>query len=230
MMEQRIRNILENLDNLVTDLRELSDDIWLNIDHNDSEAAKQGCEFKVKYNEIYLRFSNDATELRGLIQNFTKGSSTEAAVDQKTQERNIMALDKEVPLTLEDIFTNKRPFGFKLEGVPFINTTSWLQVYEAICKNLSGKNPSLFQEVPDDSEFISNRRNKYFSRNSNELRSGREFVTGIFAETNLSANQIRDSIKRLLNYFSIPHEELKLYLREDRSSKKAEINWADIEL
>jgi hypothetical protein len=31
-MEQRIGNILENLDNLVTDLRELSDDIWLNID------------------------------------------------------------------------------------------------------------------------------------------------------------------------------------------------------
>jgi hypothetical protein len=212
-MKQRIRSILANLDNLITDLRELSDDIWLNIDNNDSEAAQRGLDFKVKYNDIFQRFSGDINEMRDLIQNFNQSCLTEVATDQKTQTRLILEIDKEVPHTLEENFTYKRPFGFKLQGVPFVNTTSWLQVYETICKSLSKKNSSLCQMIPDNSEFISNRGNKYFSRKPDELRSGREFETGIFAEINLSANQIRDCIKRLLNYFSIPEKELELFFR-----------------
>ena len=229
-MKQRIRTILANIDNLVTDLLELSDDIWLNIDHNDSDAIKKGCEFKVQYNEIFLRFSQDANELRGLIQNFTEEPSKEAPIDQKTKDRIIKELDKRVPHTLEADFTYKHPFGFTLQGSPYSNLTAWLHIYGAVCKHLAQKNSSLFEQLPDNPDFISNRGNKYFSRKTSDLRSGREFVTGIFAEVNLSANQIRDSIKRLLNYFSIPHEELELYLQEDRSSKTAKINWDDIEL
>ena len=41
-MSNQIRNILENLEQIREDLLSLSDDIWLSIDHNDSEALDQG--------------------------------------------------------------------------------------------------------------------------------------------------------------------------------------------
>lgn len=42
--------------------------------------------------------------------------------------------------------------------------------------------------------------------------------SGLFAEVNLSANLIRDSIGRLLDEFAIPHSEITFYLREDRDA------------
>jgi hypothetical protein len=38
VMRQRIQSILTNLEAVGEDLLALSDDIWLNIDHNDNEA------------------------------------------------------------------------------------------------------------------------------------------------------------------------------------------------
>jgi hypothetical protein len=43
---------------------------------------------------------------------------------------------------------------------------------------------------------------------------------GIFAEFNLSANQIRDAIKKLLSFSNIPHEQFVGYLREDRDARE----------
>lgn len=39
---------------------------------------------------------------------------------------------------------------------------------------------------------------------------------GIHAEINLSANAIRDMIRRLLAAFEIPSARLRLFLRQDR--------------
>lgn len=49
-----------------------------------------------------------------------------------------------------------------------------------------------------------------------ELRFGKDVGMGIYAEFNLNANQIRDSIKDLPTYFQVPHEHFTAYFREDR--------------
>lgn len=41
-MTQPIRNILRDLDNIRENLLAFSDDVWLNIDHNDTKAMKAG--------------------------------------------------------------------------------------------------------------------------------------------------------------------------------------------
>lgn len=40
----------------------------------------------------------------------------------------------------------------------------------------------------------------------------------IYTEGNLSANSVRDNIKRLLEKFGIHSQALKLYLRQDRDA------------
>jgi hypothetical protein len=42
----------------------------------------------------------------------------------------------------------------------------------------------------------------------------------IHAESNLSANSIRDLMKKLLETFGIPEAEMKIYLREDRDAEE----------
>lgn len=39
-MTQPVRNILRDLDNIRENLLAFSDDVWLNIDHNDTKAMK----------------------------------------------------------------------------------------------------------------------------------------------------------------------------------------------
>ena len=50
-MRERIQSILTNLDAVGEDLLALSDDIWLNIDHNDNGALAEGVRFKTAFND-----------------------------------------------------------------------------------------------------------------------------------------------------------------------------------
>ena len=70
-MRERIRSILANLEAVGEDLLALSDDIWLNIDHNDSRAVQKGAEFKVAFNEAVSEFSHSSSRLSQLVEDFT---------------------------------------------------------------------------------------------------------------------------------------------------------------
>ncbi|HQX48960.1 MAG TPA: hypothetical protein PLY87_08280 [Planctomycetaceae bacterium] len=43
----------------------------------------------------------------------------------------------------------------------------------------------------------------------------------LFTEINLSANSIRDIIRRVLDIFDIPVTDLKIFLRQDRDASEA---------
>jgi len=223
-MRQRIQAILANLEGVGEDLLALSDDIWLNIDHNDSTAVERGAEFKIAFNEAVDEFTGVAGRLSHLIEEFTEVPTFEApAAPESTEERErrerlIRSLDQHVPHALHEDFRYKRPIAFTVGGVPFDGTTTWSQVYETVCRHLASTNPSIFESLPTSSDFVSNRGNKYFSREPSDLRIPRDFGGGVLAETNLSANQIRDNIKRVLAAFGLAEKEFAIYLREDRDA------------
>ncbi|MEX2141214.1 MAG: hypothetical protein WD894_18255 [Pirellulales bacterium] len=52
------------------------------------------------------------------------------------------------------------------------------------------------------------------------MRKALEIADGFYAESNLSANGIRDVIRDLLGAFDIPEENLRIYLREDRDAER----------
>jgi hypothetical protein len=55
-VKQKTRTISNDLESLRENLLSLSDNIWLDIDHNDSEALREGAEFKLAYNEKMAEF------------------------------------------------------------------------------------------------------------------------------------------------------------------------------
>jgi hypothetical protein len=225
-MQKRIKNILSNLKNVQEDLLALSDDLWLEIDHNDNDAIKSGVAFKASFNECNASFTLSANNLSELIQKYTntplytqdKAPEQRLPADRAEHDRIIKELDKKEPHMLEEDFRYKRPFGFVIQGVPYKNKITWSELYLQLCSHLQTLNPDKFAALDSDPDHISNRNNKYFSKRPGDLRGAQKCGPSLYAEMNLSANQIRDSIKRLLATFEISRQELTIYLREDRDA------------
>jgi hypothetical protein len=91
-------------------------------------------------------------------------------------------------------------------------------VFELVCRQLHRRDPGRFAQLPENPDFISNRGNRSFSRHAEGLRSAWPVSDCLYAEVNLSANGIRDLIRRLLEAFDIPKDRLQLFLREDRDA------------
>ena len=223
-MHERIQTILTNLEATGEDLLALSDDIWLNIDHNDNAAVEEGVRFKRALNEEVAAFQAVAGRLSALVADFTRVPGFQAPdapdsnAERERRERVIGSLDRRTPHGLDEDFCYKRPAAFKLDGVPFDGTNTWAQVHETLCRHLAALKPGLFDALPEHAEFISVRGNRYFSRNPEELRKPVDFGRSVLAETNLRANQIRDNITRLLAVFGLPAHAFVVYLREDRDA------------
>ena len=220
-IESRIKNILENLEQVNEDLMALSDDIWLSIDHNDNDAIKEGIQFKAAYNNQLTEFNTLSSNISKLVQEFTGTSPEHEEAEQensKENERIIKELDKREKHYLTEDLTYKRPYGFSFKGKAYRNVHVWKKVYELLLKQLEKNEPG-FSRLTSDSRFISNRGNKSFSKSENDLRSPLKINNNFYAETNLSANHISNAILKLLDVFGYSEEDFIVYLREDRDFK-----------
>lgn len=223
-MKKRIKNLLSNIKNVQEDLLALSDDLWLEIDHNDNDAIQKGVLFKSEFNKCNINFTESANVLLELIQNYTSTPLYQQEKDKSKmqisseRERIIKELNKKEPHKLTEDFKYKRPYGFVFQAIPYKNKLTWSELYMQLCTHLQSINPTLFQSLENNPDHISNRNNKYFSSQPNDLRSPQKCGPLIYVEMNLSANSIRDSIKRLLTTYAIGHSELIIYLREDRDA------------
>lgn len=222
LINTRIRSILTDLANVRENLLALSDDIWLSIDHNDPDALDAGYAFKKDYILKMQEFDNLSTGISELIQDYTKVSieSKDNALSgsESENQRIIKELDKEEPHSLNEDFSFKRPFGFIMPGYAIKDIVTWKQLYMAVCDQLNKRDQDRFNKLPINPKFISTQKNPYFALEKDKLRAASPVTDTIFAETNLSANMIKDSIKRLLTEFSIDPMEMRIYLRQDRNA------------
>lgn len=224
-MTQPIRNILRDLDNIRENLLAFSDDVWINIDHNDTPAMKAGAAFKEKLNTQLDAFAKLSIEISHLVQEYTKiQTEGEAAPDREVgsnasdNTRIIKDLNRNEPHTLTEDFTWKRPCGFILEGKGYRDVTTWTRVYELVVRHLAKKDAVLFKGLPDNPATITRRDNRRFSKSPGDLRKPLKLPEGIYAETNLSANDLCDSLRTLMGIFSIPLPSCTIFLRQDRDA------------
>ncbi len=219
----RTRVILEDLEAVRENLLELSDDIWSSIDHNDAEALEAGVEFKRAYNAKVAAFDGVASELSQLIQQYTsvrlEATEQSGTLDDSSNERIIAELDREIPHTLDEDFTFKRPFGFVLDGQATTGLTTWQRLYELVCANLIARDEQRMRSLFDHPDFVSNRGNRTIEHEPQKLRKALQIADGLYIESNLSANSIRDVIRRLLQQYAIPLEQIRVYLRQDRDAE-----------
>lgn len=221
-MSERIREILTDLETVRENLLALSDDIWLGIDHNNQAALEAGVQFKRAYNEKIAQFDVLASELSELIQGYTKVTvEPESADHVKTDaetDRIMKELNKEEPHTLQEDFSYKRPYGFVLRRWALKDVVTWKRLYLELAVLLKDTDQKRFATLPNNPKFVTSQNNPFFSTNPDELRSANLVADGIYAETNLSANRIKECMRRLLIEFGIDPSEMRIYLRQDRNA------------
>ena len=227
---ERIRQILTDLERTRDNLMGLSDDIWLGIDHNDPEAFEAGVDFKRKYNERMLGFDRLANEISQLVQDYTKvavessvphdakPSTSPKQPDVKLNDRIIKELNCTEAHGIGEEFTYKRPYGFILKGRGYKEIVTWRYMYELFCRQLMEMDAAKFNSLPNHADLVSNRGNPAFARDPKILRVAMPLQAGIYAEINLSANHLRDQMRRLLKIFAIRETEMVIYLRQDRDA------------
>lgn len=223
-MNIRIRNILEDLEAVRENLLALSDDIWLSIDHNDPQALEEGVQFKRQYNEKTAAFDRLASELSAMVQQFTsvrlEAAEQTGGESEDENVRIIRELDREEAHSIDEDFTYRRPHGFVLGGQATTGITTWQRLYLLLCRQLYARDTARFRGLCEHAAFISNRGHRTFDASPTEMRKALEIADGFYAESNLSANGIRDVIRDLLGVFDISKEHLRIYLREDRDAER----------
>lgn len=221
MNKEKIKMIYDSLIDIHEKLLALPDDIHLDIDPRDNESLENGMKFLRSYNNNLTDFTKATNKISENLRSYFKinpeGENVEGeSSDSDRKKRIIQELDKNEPHTLDEDFIYKRPYGFILEGSAFKGLKTWKILYLKVLEVLTKNNSERFKKLPETEDFISKRGNPLFSRNEQDLRVAEKIEDYFFVEVNLSANQIRNNIKQLLEYFSLNPANMKIYLREDR--------------
>lgn len=171
------------------------------------------------YREIVQLIDNFRDQINGFASKLNV--DVDENMDEADSERTIpnyedYRVDTNIPYTLYNDFTYKRPSGFELLGNRY-EANDWKSVLLNICELLISKDYVIFELFLND-KSMNGKKLKYFSKDENELRSPRRIGnTDIFVMTNMSANQIRTLISSMLRKYKINLSECKIYLRADYS-------------
>jgi hypothetical protein len=218
------RNILEDLEAVRENLMALSDDIWLSIDHNNTEEMKRGCAFKEDYNNKMVAFDALATGISEVVQQFTQislDSGEQGGTGFETDnDRIIRELNQEQPHSINEDFTYCRPHGFILKGTAITGVITWKRMYTRFCELLYRIDGELFRGLPENEDHMTPRGLREFSPNPEEFHEPILIGDSIYTEGHMSANMFCKSMSRLIKTYNIPISDLQIFLREDRDAER----------
>jgi uncharacterized protein YbjQ (UPF0145 family) len=128
-----------------------------------------------------------------------------------------LRVDQNIPYTLYDDYTHKRPAAFGIFGVRQ-DAKDWKEVLISTCEILAGKDIVKFDTFVND-KTMQGRKVPYFCKDPKGIRAPRKVKgTEVYVMTNMSANQVRNVIERMLRKYAIKINDYKLYLKADYTS------------
>jgi len=112
-----------------------------------------------------------------------------------------------IEIVMIKVLKQKQSYEQEITGPQKADVQSKTYISNQAMKDIdSGDN--ICEDFFANDKFISKRGNPLFAADLSRFQ----------VEVNLSANNIRNNIKDLLQEFTIPPSELKIYLREDRDA------------
>lgn len=219
-LTDRIDQIRNRLKKTRQDLFDLSDDIWNDIDHTDNEAIERGGEFMKEYNGAVDALSEVAGRINELLSTydgeFNSSSDSKTNVTRNLDEwpdREDAALETR---TLGEDVSYTYPVALNVGEFVVTGVEHWNDLYREICAFLSEELGDDFDSVVESKVFESRRNKRYLTDNPEELRKAEEVAPGIYAEMNLSANDICDRISELLDFFEVGKRPVEIMVKTRR--------------
>lgn len=129
-----------------------------------------------------------------------------------------LRVDPKIPYTLYDDYTHKRPAGFEIFGIRQ-DVKDWKEMFVKTCEVLAEKDLTKFNAFIDD-KSMQGRKVSYFCKEQTGIRAPRRVKgTDIYLMTNMSANQVRNVIERMLRRYDIKINDFKIYLKADYTAR-----------
>lgn len=122
-------------------------------------------------------------------------------------------VDTALPHSLYENFTNKKVTAFSLSGVRY-EVKDWKDVLMKTCNLLASENSDVFYAFVND-PAMKGRKNSYFGLTPVAKKNAKMDELNLYVWTNLSANHIRNLIRKLLKKFNMKIENYFVYLRAD---------------
>lgn len=123
-------------------------------------------------------------------------------------------VDSNISYNLYENFTHKCPAAFSIEGAK-IEAKKWKEVLVLTCEILAKKDRMKFHGFVNDPS-IQGKKAKYIADRVGDMRKPVKLRNeDIYIETNMSANQTRNVLIKLLKKYDIKVGDFKIYLRAD---------------
>lgn len=177
-----------------------------------------------------LMISKEVSSFQTYISEYVTMLNVEAEIDEDdftdetdiSEEQKIIpnyaeyTVDSSVPHSLYEDFTHKKATAFSIAGARY-EAKDWKDVLLQTCDILSEIDSDKFYTFIDD-PVMKGRKVSYFCKTYIEKKNHKLKNFDIYVWTNLSANHIRNLIRKLLKKYGIKISEFYVYLRADYSS------------
>ncbi|MFW6029256.1 MAG: hypothetical protein ACOCRO_03280 [Halanaerobiales bacterium] len=215
-------DIIESLELLRLVINETVEEIGIKI--NDAFTSKQYDTISY-YTNMAGSIEFYENKIEEIISIDVEKVMTEEETDEEYEVKTIpnyseYTVDNKIEHTLYENFTHKRPFGFKLNNMDFIEVKTWQGMLIKVCEHLIKMDENKFMTFENKVSMIG-KKNKYFSTNPNALRKPKNILNKIYVEINQSGNAIRNLIIKLLKEYKFSISDFKVYFRADYTSLKS---------
>jgi len=225
MNTQKIKEIIDRLNQVQEELMSVPEDMLLSINPQDNESVEDVSEKIQSFNHLNEEFSTKSAEIIREIRDFYDIGSEAETMDVESfssepDSRIIRELDKTVAHSIDENFTYKRPYGFVLDDVAMKEIKTWKNLFIQVLKIMHEKYPEKFDNIDEVPTFTSNRGSKLFSKSPKDLRIAEQFTEDLYVEINLSAKSLMSYLQLVMQYLGYDKSDIKIYLREDRDSNE----------
>lgn len=190
------------------------------VDSKSYDAIPTFTDFLTTIDNIQEKLNNyyDLLQIDEDVQNSIVEEEMSDSKDKSVPDYESLKVDQNIPHTLYDVYTHTRPAGFEVFGHRY-DAKDWKDVFVRTCEVLAEKDLNLFQSFVGD-KTLQGRKVSYFCEDEKSVIRKPMKISGtnVFAMTNMSANQIRNVIERMLRKYNIKICEYKLYLKADYTS------------
>lgn len=222
----KLREVHDQLEQIAGGLDALSTTIWKSIDHNNPGALQQGVNFKQIFNEKRGSLDSAIAAMISLLRDHPefgpgrgsappkKAAEAKAAVPQKSEQSSkTVAKTTPKPKFAGDL-ESKAPFGFMLGEQMFTSASVWSLFYKKLLQEFYSRSPEKFSQLAQESSGLKFAGTPLFATSSDPLRKSLTIAADVYAESDLSAEDLLEVIKQLLTELDFPVESFKIMLKE----------------
>ncbi len=164
----------------------------------------------------------NAEDINGQSQNVSYEEETDDSLYMKSEiiDYSQYVVDAEKKHSLDEDYEYKRPCGFMVNERRY-KADNWQDVLVNLCSALAKEDNGLLSSFVEHPRF-KGRKIRYFSNVHMPKKNKKIPGTDVYVWVNMSANGIKDLIRKILIEFGIKPSTFYIYLRADYSSLHTE--------